>query len=106
MQHVLSGGVHRVDESVGHRQRGLGGVSGPARDAGVSLHAHQLENPLNYFYLEVCWQGYALVHNATLCADLGYYYRDNDATHGAQQVFSARDTHDAQASSYRVRNAR
>lgn len=26
--------------------------------------SHQLENPLNYLYLEVCWQGYALVHNA------------------------------------------
>jgi hypothetical protein len=43
------------------------------------------------------------VHNATLCADLGYHYRDNDATQGAQQVLAALDTHDAQASSYRVR---
>ncbi|WNC92666.1 DUF2827 family protein [Paraburkholderia sp. FT54] len=43
------------------------------------------------------------MHNATLCADLGYYYRDNDATQGAQQVLAALDTHDAQASSYRVR---
>jgi hypothetical protein len=41
--------------------------------------SHQMENPLNYFYLEVCWQGYPLVHNASLCDDLGYYYRDNDA---------------------------
>ena len=31
--------------------------------------SHQWENPLNYFYLETCWQGYPLVHNATLCPD-------------------------------------
>ncbi|WP_175773496.1 DUF2827 domain-containing protein [Paraburkholderia phenazinium] len=63
--------------------------------------SHQLENPLNYFYLEVCWQGYPLVHNASLCADLGYYYRDNDAEEGARRVIEAIETHDAQASWYR-----
>ncbi|SDR21138.1 Protein of unknown function [Paraburkholderia fungorum] len=65
--------------------------------------SHQLENPLNYFYLEVCWQGYALVHNAHLCADLGYYYADNDAQDGARRVIEVIDTHDAQASWYRER---
>lgn len=65
--------------------------------------SHQLENPLNYMYLEVCWQGYALVHNATLCDDLGYYYNGNDATQGARQLLDALDGHDAQASSYRER---
>lgn len=65
--------------------------------------SHQLENPLNYIYLEVCWQGYALVHNASLCPDLGYYYPDNDATAGAQQVLNVLDHHDTQASWYRER---
>lgn len=65
------------------------------------LISHQLENPLNYIYLEACWQGYALVHNASLCPDLGYYYPDNDATKGAQQVLAALDQHDAHASWYR-----
>lgn len=65
--------------------------------------SHQLENPLNYFYLEVCWQGYPLVHNAPLCDDLGYYYRDNDAEDGARRVIEIIDTHDAQASAYRER---
>ncbi|MFP6561801.1 DUF2827 domain-containing protein [Paraburkholderia sp. B3] len=65
--------------------------------------SHQLENPLNYFYLEVCWQGYALVHNAHLCADLGYYYRDNDAEEGARRLIEAIETHDAHASWYRER---
>jgi hypothetical protein len=67
------------------------------------LISHQLENPLNYIYLEACWQGYALVHNASLCADLGYYYPDNDAEKGARQVLDALDGHDAQASRYRER---
>lgn len=63
--------------------------------------SHQLENPLNYFYLEVCWQGYPLVHNATLCPDLGYYYHANDVDDGARRVIEVIETHDAQASWYR-----
>ena len=62
--------------------------------------SHQWENPLNYFYLEVCWQGYPLVHNAELCSDLGYYYAGNDAEAGAQRVIEAIDHHDANASDY------
>jgi hypothetical protein len=63
--------------------------------------SHQLENPLNYFYLEVCWQGYPLIHNASLCSDLGYYYQGNDADEGARRVLEALETHDAHASWYR-----
>jgi hypothetical protein len=63
--------------------------------------SHQLENPLNYFYLEVCWQGYPLVHNAHLCADLGYYYRDNDVEEGARRTIEAIESHDAHTAWYR-----
>ncbi|CAB3798190.1 hypothetical protein LMG28614_04707 [Paraburkholderia ultramafica] len=65
--------------------------------------SHQLENPLNYFYLEVCWQGYALIHNATLCARLGYYYEGNDAHAGARRLIEAIDLHDQNAHEYRER---
>ncbi|WP_439890873.1 DUF2827 domain-containing protein [Ralstonia sp. 25C] len=65
--------------------------------------SHQWENPLNYFYLEVCWQGYPLVHNATLCPDLGYFYHGNDVEEGARRVIEVLDTHDAHASHYRER---
>ncbi|NVM88381.1 DUF2827 domain-containing protein [Variovorax sp. SG517] len=65
--------------------------------------SHQWENPLNYFYLETCWQGYPLVHNAHLCADLGYYYPGNDVAAGSTRVLEAVDTHDAGAASYRAR---
>ncbi|MDM0004117.1 DUF2827 domain-containing protein [Variovorax sp. J22G73] len=65
--------------------------------------SHQWENPLNYFYLETCWQGYPLVHNAHLCADLGYFYEGNDVAAGCARVLEAVDTHDAQALAYRER---
>jgi hypothetical protein len=64
--------------------------------------SHQLENPLNYFYLEVCWLGYPLIHNAALCSDLGYYYEGNNASHGAAQVCRAIDNHDLEAVAYRL----
>ena len=31
---------------------------------------------LNYFYFDVCWNGYALIHNAYLCRELGYFIMD------------------------------
>lgn len=63
--------------------------------------SHQWENPLNYIYLETCWQGYALVHNAHLCPDLGYYYKDNDVSDGAAQLGHAIREHDENAEKYR-----
>ncbi|SAL63019.1 hypothetical protein AWB70_05772 [Caballeronia cordobensis] len=68
--------------------------------------SHQWENPLNYFYLEVCWQGYPLVHNATLCTDLGYYYEANKVSHGAQRVVEAIDQHDRNADHYKSEQRR
>jgi hypothetical protein len=56
--------------------------------------SHQWENPLNYLYLEVCWQGYPLVHNAELCPELGYYYPDNDVAAGSRQLLGALEGHD------------
>lgn len=64
--------------------------------------SHQWENALNYFYLEVCWQGYALVHNAHLCADLGYYYTGNEVMAGRDATLRAIDDHDAQLDAYRA----
>lgn len=65
--------------------------------------SHQLENPLNYMYLEVCWQGYPLVHNAHLCADLGYYYAANDVSAGSARLLEAMEHHDADAIAYAAR---
>lgn len=38
--------------------------------------SHQWGNPLNYAYLDACHLGYPLIHNASLCKDIGYYYED------------------------------
>jgi hypothetical protein len=65
--------------------------------------SHQWDNPLNYFYLEVCWQGYPLVHNAELCTDLGYYYPANDVPQGASTLIHAIEHHDEQWDAYRKR---
>ena len=65
--------------------------------------SHQWENPLNYFYLEVCWQGYPLVHNANMCQDLGYYYAQNDVQAGCRQLLHAMARHDEHWEAYRAR---
>ena len=72
----------------------------------ISEHAdivvsHQWSNPLNYFYLEVCWQGYPLVHNASLCADLGFYYPDNDVPTGVARTIDAMNLPDEELLGYR-----
>lgn len=56
--------------------------------------SHQWGLPLNYLYLECCWQGYPLVHNAELVSDLGYYYPENDLDAGAQQLVRILSRHD------------
>lgn len=65
--------------------------------------SHQWENPLNYFYFDVCWLGYPLVHNAQLCPDLGYYYEDNDVQAGCAALLQAIDRHDEEWQAYRQR---
>ncbi|MCA8169867.1 DUF2827 domain-containing protein [Burkholderia gladioli] len=57
--------------------------------------SHQWENPLNYFYFDVAWQGYPLVHNAHLVQDLGYYYPENDVQAGAGLLARVLREHDA-----------
>jgi hypothetical protein len=63
--------------------------------------SHQWENPLNYTYLEVCWQGFPLVHNATLCHDLGYFYAGHDVDAGCARLLEAIDHHDSSFEQYR-----
>lgn len=53
--------------------------------------AHQWDNPLNYFYFDVAWQGYPLVHNAPLCRGLGFSYRHFDAEQAGAQLLRGID---------------
>jgi hypothetical protein len=68
--------------------------------------SHQWGLPLNYFYLEACWQGYALIHNAELCREIGYYYPGNDLEAGVQAVRAALEGHDVAWEDYRHRQRR
>ena len=61
---------------------------------------HQWGNPLNYIYLEMAWLGYPFVHNAHLCADLGYYYEGYNLEQGAEVLLRAIMKHDAVAREY------
>lgn len=63
--------------------------------------SHQWGLPLNYFYLECCWQGYPLIHNAEIIPDLGYYYPAHDLEIGAEQLTSAILNHDSSWEDYR-----
>jgi hypothetical protein len=65
--------------------------------------SHQWENALNYFYLEVAWLGYPLVHNAHLVPDLGYFYKDNDVLAGASKLLHVLEHHDTEFETYRTR---
>ncbi|WP_051064766.1 DUF2827 domain-containing protein [Xanthomonas sp. SHU 166] len=65
--------------------------------------SHQWLNPLNYFYFDVCWQGYPLIHNAALCPELGYYYEGNDIEQGRHQLVRAVVGHDRRWLDYLAR---
>jgi len=39
----------------------------------------QWENNLNYLWLDVAWMGYPVIHNGSLCQDIGYYYEGFNA---------------------------
>ncbi|WP_321899812.1 DUF2827 domain-containing protein [Paraburkholderia heleia] len=64
--------------------------------------SHQWDLPLNYFYFDVCWNGYALVHNANLCQEIGYYYPDNDVEAGRAQLMRVLQEHDRDWDRYRI----
>ncbi|MCJ2027026.1 DUF2827 family protein [Methylobacterium sp. J-067] len=63
--------------------------------------SHQWGLPLNYIYLECCWQGYPLVHNADIVKDLGYYYRGHDLAEGADRLVEVLTAHDRSWQDYR-----
>jgi hypothetical protein len=65
--------------------------------------SNQWDNPLNYFYFDVCWLGYPMVHNASMCTDLGYYYPGNDVEAGARQLMQVLEHHDGAAEGYAQR---
>ena len=68
------------------------------------LICHQVLNPLNYLYMDAAFLGYPVLHNASLCKDLGYYYEGSDTVSGAKQLDYILSEHDNNLVEYHERN--
>ena len=66
--------------------------------------SHQMENPLNYLYLDLAWMGWPVVHNASLCSDVGYYYDGFNYEEGGEILKHVILTHDENADKYIKKN--
>lgn len=64
---------------------------------------HQASNPLNYLYLDVAYMGYPLLHNATMCKDLGYYYEGSDTQKAGEMLNWILENHDNNLKAYQQR---
>lgn len=63
----------------------------------------QWENNLNYLWLDVAWMGWPIIHNGSMCQDIGYYYPEFDIEKGQLQLQKAITTHNDDTS-YLERN--
>ncbi|UYY77317.1 DUF2827 domain-containing protein [Sphingomonas sp. R1] len=104
----FAGLMHHLEIVKAGRAGFLGRVRTPdflSADVDVVI-SHQWGLPLNYFYLECCWQGYPLVHNAQLVRDLGYFYPENDIDEAARHILQVCAQHDGEWQAYRDRQRR
>lgn len=53
----------------------------------------QWENNLNYLWLDVAWLGWPVIHNGSLCQDVGYYYEDFNISQAAEKLKYAIENH-------------
>jgi len=68
--------------------------------------SHQWENPLNYLYLDLAWMGWPIVHNGSLCKDIGYYYPEFNYEEGANILSDVIDNHHLNSEEYLHSNRR
>jgi hypothetical protein len=68
--------------------------------------SHQWENNLNYLYFDLAWMGWPIVHNASLCKDVGYYYPEFNYEEGGNKIIEAIKTHEEKKIEYMERNRR
>ena len=68
------------------------------------LICHQLLNPLNYIYLDVAFMGYPVLHNGTICKDIGYYYEGSDTIKAAKLLDWILENHDNNLQEYEEKN--
>lgn len=66
--------------------------------------SYQMENNLNYLYLDLAWMGWPIVHNANLCKDVGYYYDGFNYEEGGKMLKQAILNHDENLDDYIKQN--
>lgn len=66
--------------------------------------SHQWGNPLNYLYMDLAWMGYPIIHNASLCSDIGYYYADFNYNDGSEILSLVIQGHDEYLKEYTFEN--
>jgi mannosyltransferase OCH1-like enzyme len=66
--------------------------------------SHQWENNLNYIYLDLCWMGWPIVHNASLCKDIGYYYNEFNYDEGSNKLIECIENHNINYNDYLTEN--
>jgi hypothetical protein len=62
--------------------------------------SHQWDNVLNYFYLDVAYLGHAILHNAPMCKNIGYYYNRFDGDNAAKKLSWILKNHDKNLDNY------
>jgi hypothetical protein len=66
--------------------------------------SHQMENNLNYLYLDLAWMGWPIIHNASLCKDVGYYYEEFNYLMGGKILNEVMLTHESVKDEYLTKN--
>ena len=66
--------------------------------------SHQWENNLNYIYFDLAWMGWPIIHNASLCKDVGYYYEQFNYEEGGHKLIEACSNHDSNLEKYIIKN--
>lgn len=64
----------------------------------------QWENNLNYLWLDVAWMGYPIVHNGSMCQDIGYYYEGFDGDMAIDKINEVIKSHNDNYEIYLKRN--
>ena len=65
--------------------------------------SHQWENNLNYVYFDLAWMGWPIVHNASLCKNIGYYYEEFNYQEGGYKLNEAFN-HNSNLDNYIINN--
>lgn len=67
---------------------------------------HQLQNmdTLSYIYMDAIHMGYPVLHNATDCRNLGYYYDKNNIEKASEKLKDILLNHDSKALKYNTSN--